>query len=175
MQGLKLIHVSKRGYRSATECRSQWPLFSIPTESIPGCTFRANLVIAAQICDELSSNFLFWVKIAKMTLKVMGSDPHFQYQLKVSQEACLVQSTWFQPKSAMSYRAGKVYGQTVRRTDTGIDNTPERSRCSKMHYISMILVSKGSDYLIYTPGCGRTSLFISLLPLSLAHKLMIYL
>ena len=120
-------------------------------------------------------NYLFWVKMAKMTLKVKVIDPHFQYQLRVSKNACLVQILWLQPKFVMSYRAGKVYGQMVRRRDTGNDNTPERSRCSKMHYISMILVSKGSDYLIYTPWCGRTGLFISLLPLSLAHKLMIYL
>ena len=36
------------------EGQSQWPLFSIPTESIPWCMFGANLVIPAQICDELS-------------------------------------------------------------------------------------------------------------------------
>ena len=32
---------------------SQWPPFSIPAESIPGCMFVANLVILAQICDKL--------------------------------------------------------------------------------------------------------------------------
>ena len=36
------------------EGQGQWPLFSIPTESIPWCMFVANLVIPAQICDELS-------------------------------------------------------------------------------------------------------------------------
>ena len=36
------------------EGQGQWPLFSIPTESIPWCMFGANLVIPAQICDELS-------------------------------------------------------------------------------------------------------------------------
>ena len=34
--------------------QGQWPLFSIPAESIPGCIFVANLMILAQICDELS-------------------------------------------------------------------------------------------------------------------------
>ena len=36
------------------EGQGQWPPFSIPTESIPWCKFGANLVIPAQICDELS-------------------------------------------------------------------------------------------------------------------------
>ena len=36
------------------EGQGQWPLFSIPTETIPWCMFGANLVIPAQICDELS-------------------------------------------------------------------------------------------------------------------------
>ena len=36
------------------EGHGQWPLFSIPTESIPWYMFGANLVIPAKICDELS-------------------------------------------------------------------------------------------------------------------------
>ena len=36
------------------EGQGQWPLFSIPAQSITGCMFGANLVIPAQICDELS-------------------------------------------------------------------------------------------------------------------------
>ena len=36
------------------EGQGQWPLFSIPAENITGCMFSANLVILAQICDELS-------------------------------------------------------------------------------------------------------------------------
>ena len=36
------------------EGQGQWPQFSIPAESIPGCMFGANLVIPAQICDKLS-------------------------------------------------------------------------------------------------------------------------
>ena len=41
-------------------------------------------------------NFLkFYVKMAKMTLKVKVNDLHFQYQPRVSQEACLVQIWWF--------------------------------------------------------------------------------
>ena len=41
-------------------------------------------------------NFLeFWGKMAKMTLKDKVKDLHFQYQLRVSQDACLVQIWWF--------------------------------------------------------------------------------
>ena len=36
------------------EGQGQWPPFSISAESIPGCMFGTNLVIPAQICDELS-------------------------------------------------------------------------------------------------------------------------
>ena len=41
-------------------------------------------------------NFLeFWVKMAKMTLKVKVNNLHFQTQPRVSQDACLVQIWWF--------------------------------------------------------------------------------
>ena len=43
-----------------------------------------------------------------MTLKVVVNDLHFQYQLRVSHDACLVQIWWFQLKSVMSYRADNV-------------------------------------------------------------------
>ena len=73
-------------------------------------------------------NFLeFWVKMPKMTLKVKVNDIHFQYQLRISQDACLVQIWWFQLKSVMSYHADKVQfkdRRTDRRTDAGNDNTP---------------------------------------------------
>ena len=36
------------------EGQGQWLLFSISTESIPWCTFGANLVIPVEICDDLS-------------------------------------------------------------------------------------------------------------------------
>ena len=72
-------------------------------------------------------NFLeFSVKKVKITLKVKVNDLHFQYPLRVSQDACLVQIWWFQLKSVMSYRADKVKfmdGQTDRQTDTGNNNT----------------------------------------------------
>ena len=86
----------------------------------------------------------FWVKMAKMTLKVKVNDPYFQYQPTVSHDACLVQIWWFQLKSVTSYRTDKVKftdgqtdgrtdGRTYRRTDgqaqvTTIPLHPERLR-----------------------------------------------
>ena len=37
----------------------------------------------------------FWVEMTKISLKVTVNDPQFQYQLRVSQDACLVQICWF--------------------------------------------------------------------------------
>ena len=64
--------------------------------------------------------------MAKMTLRGRANDLHFQYQLRVSQDTCLVQIWLFQLKSVMSYRADMVKfmdGRTDRRTDAGNDNT----------------------------------------------------
>ena len=58
-----------------------------------------NCGIIAQIHYKLSRGE------AKMTLKVKVNGPHFQCQLRVSQDAYLVQIWWFQPKSVMSYLA----------------------------------------------------------------------
>ena len=54
-------------------------------------------------------NFLeFYVKMAKMTLKVKVNDTYFQHQPRVSHDACLVQIWWFQLKSVTSYHVDKV-------------------------------------------------------------------
>ena len=71
--------------------------------------------------------FEFRVKMAKMTLKVKVNDPYFQYQPRVSHDACLVHIWWFQLKFMTNYRADKVKftdGRTDRRTDAGNDKTP---------------------------------------------------
>ena len=46
--------------------------------------------------------------MAKVILKVTINDPYFQYQLRVSPDACLVQIWWFQLKSVISYPVNKV-------------------------------------------------------------------
>ena len=94
------------------EGEGQWPPFSIWAKSITGCVSDANftLVIQPQICDNLLHGEAKFPKIlsqnGQITLKV--KDPYFQYQLRVSHDACLVQNWWFQVKSLMRYRKGKV-------------------------------------------------------------------
>ena len=60
----------------------------------------------------------FWAKNVKMTLKVKVDESYFEYKLRVSHDACLVQIWWFQLKSVKSYLADKVKftdsGQTDR-------------------------------------------------------------
>ena len=46
--------------------------------------------------------------MAKIALKVKVNDPYVQYQPTVSQDACLVQTWWFQLKSVMSNCPDKV-------------------------------------------------------------------
>ena len=74
------------------EGQGQWPSFSIPAESIPGCRFNANLVILSHIYDELSRGQAEFLRnlsqLAKMTLI-------FLCHLGVSQGACLMQICWF--------------------------------------------------------------------------------
>ena len=59
----------------------------------------------------------FWVKMAKITLKVKAN--YLQYQPRVSQDACLVQIWWVLFKCVTSYRAYKVK-YTDRRVDRRI-------------------------------------------------------
>ena len=73
-----------------------------------------------------------------MTLKVKVNDLHFQYQLRVSHVACLMQIWWYQLKSVMSYRADKVKfidRRTDRWTDAGNDNTPSASKAKGLKTI----------------------------------------
>ena len=121
------------------EGQGQWPPFSIPAASITGCMFGANLVILAQIYDELSCGQAKFPRIlsqmAKMTLKVKVNDPYFQYQPRVSHDACLVQIWWFQLKSVTSFRADKVKftdGRTDGQTDGRTDG--QTGRCRQQQY-----------------------------------------
>ena len=58
----------------------------------------------ASYCADKPNFLEFWVKTAKMNMKIRVNDPYFQYQLRVSQDACLVQIWWFQPKWVTSSR-----------------------------------------------------------------------
>ena len=49
----RVIVQTSQNSQNDLEGHGQWPLFSIPTESIPGCVFGVNLVNLTQICREL--------------------------------------------------------------------------------------------------------------------------
>ena len=74
-----------------------------------------------------------------MMLKVKVNDLHFQYQLRVSHDACLMQISWFHRCCRINVDERKVSDnlkfvtifhaeftdrQTDGRTDAGNDNTP---------------------------------------------------
>ena len=75
-----------------------------------------------------------------MTLKVKVNDLHFQYQLRVSHDACLEQIWWFQIKSVTSYRADKVTDRQTngQRQATTIPLRPERLRGNKANLRDLI-------------------------------------
>ena len=50
----KFPRILSQNGQNDLEGQGQWPPFSIPAESSPGCMFGANLVILAQICDASS-------------------------------------------------------------------------------------------------------------------------
>ena len=50
----KFPRILSQNGQNDLEGQGQWSPFSIPTESVPWCMFGANLVIPAQMCDELS-------------------------------------------------------------------------------------------------------------------------
>ena len=60
--------------------------------------FGANLVILAQIYDELLRGQARFPRILSQNdqnnLEGQGQRPHFQYQPRVSEDACLVQIWW---------------------------------------------------------------------------------
>ena len=101
---LKLLHGQAKFPRILSQngknyLEGQRPLFSIPAEGIPGCMFDANVVIPAQICDELLHGQVEFPTILSQNgqndLEDQVNDLYFQYQPRVSQDACLVQIWWF--------------------------------------------------------------------------------
>ena len=62
--------------------------------------------------------------MAKMTLKVKVNDLHFQYELRVSQDACLVQIWWFQLNLWRVIVWTRQSLQTDGWTDVGNEDTP---------------------------------------------------
>ena len=117
-------------------------------------------MILAQIYDKLSCRQAKCPKILSQNgqndLEAQcqkANDFQFQYQLRVSQDACLVQFWWFQLKSVMSYHVDKVKftdRRTDRWTDTGNDNTTSAWRPWGKNQIDMdriILYTYGEEFL----------------------------
>ena len=115
----------------------QWPPFSIPIESIPGCMFGANLVTLDQIYDELRGQAKFpriLSQNGQNDLTVPGQWPPFT----LSPESilwCMFGANLVIPAEIcdeLSCGQGKVYeqrdrrtdGRTDRRTNAGNDNNP---------------------------------------------------
>ena len=138
---------------------------SIPVKSTSGCIFGANLMILAQIYAELSHGQYEFPRILSQNgqndLEVKVNDPYFQYQLRVSHDACLVQIWWFQLKFGYvkftdRQTNGRTYGQTQAKT---IPLRPERSR-SKMTFFTTLYL-----YIYKCPTNETTMRQITLTPM----------
>ena len=120
------------------EGQGQWPPFSIPAESIPGCMFGANLVILAQIYDELLWGQAKFPRILSQNghndLEGHGQWPPFSIPAD-SIPRCMFGTNLVIPApicDELSYGQGKVYGQTDGQTQaTTIPPRPESSRGNK--------------------------------------------
>ena len=100
------------------EGQSQWPPFSMPAESIPGCMFGANLMILAQIYDELLCGQAEFPRILSQNgqndLEGQGQWPPFSIPAK-SIPRCMFGANLVIPAQIcdeLSCGKGKVYGQT---------------------------------------------------------------
>ena len=118
--------------------QGQWPPFSIPAESIPGCMFGANLVILAQICDELSWRQGEFPKILSQNgqndLEGQCQWPPFSIPAKSISGRMFGANLVIPAQTCeeLSCGQGKVYGwtdrPTDRQTDGDNDNTPSASK-----------------------------------------------
>ena len=92
------IILSQNG-QNDLEDQGQWPLFLIPAENITGYMLGANLVILAQIRDQLLHGQGELPRILSQNsqndLEDQGQWLLFQYQTTASQDASLVQIWWF--------------------------------------------------------------------------------
>ena len=118
--------------RNDLEGPGQWPPFSIPAESILGCMFGANLVILAQIYDELSHGLAKFLRILSQNgqndLEGQGQWPPFSIPAD-SIPRCMSGANLVildQICDELSCGQGKVYGRTDRQTDRRIDRRRQR-------------------------------------------------
>ena len=125
----KFPRILSQNGQNDPEGQGQWPPFSVPAKSIPGYMFGANLVILAQICDEL----LFGkAKFSRMLSQNGQNDVDGQGQWPpFSIPAESIPGDMFDANLAipaqicdeLSCGQGKVYGQTQATT---IPLWPER-------------------------------------------------
>ena len=116
------------------EGQGQWPPFSIPAEGIPWCMLGANLVILAQICDELSRVQAEFPTILSQNgqndLEGQGQWPPFSIPAE-GIPGCMFGANLVIPAQTcdeLSCGQGKVYGRTDGRTDRRTDGRMDRRR-----------------------------------------------
>ena len=122
----KFPRILSQNGQNDLEGQCQWPIVSIPAESIPGYMFAANLVILAQIYDELSRGQAKFPRILSQNgqndLEGQGQWPPFSIPAE-SIPRCMFSGNLVildRICDELSCRQGKVYG----RTDAGNNNTP---------------------------------------------------
>ena len=112
------------------EGQGQWPPFSIPVKNIPGCIkfgdSSPNLwrVISRTIWIPRNSVS----KWPKRPWRSRSMTSIFQYQPRVSQDACLVPIWWLQLKFGKIYLADKIKLTDGQTQATAIPHRPERPR-----------------------------------------------
>ena len=134
----KFPRILSRNGQNDPEGQGQWPQYSIPAESIPGCIFGANLVIVDQICDELSRGQAKFPRIFSQNYcEGQGQWPQFSIPAK-SIPRCMFGANLVILESVTSYCADKVKftegqtdGQSDRLTDAGNDKTPSTWKANK--------------------------------------------
>ena len=116
----KFPKILSQNVQNDLEGQGQWPSFSVPAESIPGCMFGATLVILAQIYDELSRGQAEFPRIRSQNgqndLEGQGRWPPFSITAE-SIPRCIFGANLVildQISDELSCGQGKVYGQTDR-------------------------------------------------------------
>ena len=123
----KFPRILSQNGQTDLEGQGQWPQYSIPAESIPGCIFGANLVIVDQICDELSrGQAKFPIIFSQNYCEGQGQWPQFSIPAK-SIPRCMFGANLVildQICDELLCRQGKVY----RRTDEWTVGQTDRCR-----------------------------------------------
>ena len=116
-------------HKRAVECRflefcvdmAKWPLILKVKINDPHFQYQPRESLDAYLVQSGSFYFFtsycvdkprfleFWVKMAKMTLKIKVNDLHFQYQPRVSQDACLVQVLEFKCEYLCRWGCGVIF------------------------------------------------------------------